>query len=353
MNNTGLKALYEREMAIRPPEVLAAGAPLRQAELDALFLDRGEVRRDLVTWRKECPVCGAIALRERAKAKNWPMAECSACGLLTVMALPTSAAWGTYYSTSRAEAMFQRKVFEGTKHKRFATVDEPRAQWVNRLCPAGGRLLDIGCASGAFLEGMSATPGWECHGVDANPEAVKLAREKGLPNVVCAQLEDYAPSTLYDAITLFSVLAQVNDPLRSLRLLRGVLKPGGRVFIADVNFDGFYAAVVGEDHASNLPPIHKNFFTAETMVTLLRSAGFTDIEVQTPGQLDLVRVWMYWKNGGKNGRITALERMIAHELETDSAALQQLIVDSKASEHMWVTARIGDQGASTPRNGSG
>jgi len=341
MSRTGLKALYEREMAIRPPHVLAEGAPVRQAELDALFLDRGEVRRELVTWRKECPACGSTSLRERAKAKNWPMAECEACGLLTVLALPTSAAWGTYYSTSRAEAMFQRKVFEGTKQKRFATVDEPRARWVNTLCAGGGRLLDIGCASGAFLEAMAASAGWECHGVDANPEAVELAREKGLKNMVYAQLEDYSPATTFDAITLFSVLAQVNDPLRSLRRLRAALKPGGRIFIADVNFDGFYAAVVGDDHASNLPPIHKNFFTAETMVTLLRAAGFHDIEVDTPGQLDLVRVWMYWKNGGQNGRIAALERMIAHELETDSAALQQLIVDSKASEHMWVTARIG------------
>jgi 2-polyprenyl-3-methyl-5-hydroxy-6-metoxy-1,4-benzoquinol methylase len=340
MAKLGLKALYDRERAIRPPDVLAEGARIRQAELNALFFSKGEIREELVTRRTICPMCGESALKERARAKGWPMAGCEACGGVTTLALPTATAWDTYYSTSRAEAMFQRRVYEGTKEQRFTTVDEPRARWIVDRCRAGGpkALLDVGCASGAFLEAMRPASDWECHGIDANPAAVKLAREKGL-RVTAAQFDEYEPARKFDAITFFSVLAQVDDPLRALRCLRRSLVDGGRVFLCDVNFDGFYAAVVGEDHLSYVPPIHRNYFTATTIVTMLEAAGYRNVEVTTPGQLDVVRVWMYWEAGGMAGRNAALHRMIAHELENDSALLQDLVTASRASEHMWVTAR--------------
>jgi 2-polyprenyl-3-methyl-5-hydroxy-6-metoxy-1,4-benzoquinol methylase len=334
-----MKALYEREVAIRPPELLAEGLRLRQAEIDALFLPDGKVREELVTWRKSCPACGAATLRERAPAKRWPMATCSSCGVDTILAVPTNAAWTQFYATSRADAMIHRKVYEGTKAKRIVAVDEPRVRWIKERMPGGGALLDIGCSSGTFLEALDASGGWTCHGIEPNPEAVKAAHEKGLTHVVCTQLEDYTPSARFDALTFFSTFHQLDDPLASLRRLRGFMKPDGRVFAAELNFAGFYAAVTGEDNLNYVPPIVKTFLDSTTIVTLFEAAGFRDVEVTTPGQLDLVRVWMYWQKGGANGKNDALHRMVAHELETNSTRLQELIVESKASEHMWVTAK--------------
>jgi 2-polyprenyl-3-methyl-5-hydroxy-6-metoxy-1,4-benzoquinol methylase/ribosomal protein S27AE len=339
MAQLGFKALYERERAIRPPEVMAEGLRLRQAELDALFFDGAVLRAELVTLRTRCPVCGSPDLRAQRPGKRWPLVTCGSCGTLTVHALPTSAAWSQFYSTSRADALFHRKVYEGTKAKRLATVDEPRVRWITERCPRAGTLLDVGCSSGSFLEVLSAQSQWECHGIEPNPEAVKAAHEKGLANVVCTQLEDYSPRVRFDALTFFSTLHQLDDPLQSLLKLRAHLKPDGRIFAADMNFAGFYAAITGEDNLNFAPPMIKTFLDSRNIVTLLETAGFTDVEITTPGQLDVVRVWMYWTQGGVNGRSDALHRMLAHELAADSSRLQDLIVASGASEHMWVTAR--------------
>ena len=43
----------------------------------------------------------------------------------------------------------------------------------------GGRLLDVGCGSGAFLTHMQAL-GWQAEGVDPDPAAVASARDAGL-----------------------------------------------------------------------------------------------------------------------------------------------------------------------------
>jgi SAM-dependent methyltransferase len=40
----------------------------------------------------------------------------------------------------------------------------------------GGRLLDVGCATGRFLSQMSAL-GWETSGIEADPEAAAKARQ--------------------------------------------------------------------------------------------------------------------------------------------------------------------------------
>jgi len=45
--------------------------------------------------------------------------------------------------------------------------------------PSDGRLLDVGCGSGAFLK-QAEEAGWKVEGVDPDPDAVKLAQDSGL-----------------------------------------------------------------------------------------------------------------------------------------------------------------------------
>lgn len=74
-----------------------------------------------------------------------------------------------------------------------------------------GRLLDIGCGSGAYLARMRDV-GWDVTGVEVDPVAAEVARDRGLK--VFAGVEE-VPGT-FDVVTLNHVIEHVPEPLQLL-----------------------------------------------------------------------------------------------------------------------------------------
>jgi 2-polyprenyl-3-methyl-5-hydroxy-6-metoxy-1,4-benzoquinol methylase len=90
----------------------------------------------------------------------------------------------------------------------------------------GGRLFDVGCGSGAYLE-LMRTLGWQCEGLDPDPGAVEVAARRGF-RVTHSTIEQFPdPTEPFDAITMSHVLEHVIDPAAVLRRLYGWLRPGG------------------------------------------------------------------------------------------------------------------------------
>jgi SAM-dependent methyltransferase len=97
---------------------------------------------------------------------------------------------------------------------------------LRRHRPGKGRLLEVGCAHGFFLEEM-ARRGWDVRGVEIASQAVRQARRRGLKvfrgDLFAAR---FAPSS-FDAVLLGDVLEHVPDPVLLLREIRRILRPGG------------------------------------------------------------------------------------------------------------------------------
>jgi ubiquinone/menaquinone biosynthesis C-methylase UbiE len=105
----------------------------------------------------------------------------------------------------------------------------------------GMRVLDCGCGPGSITVGLAETvaPG-EVVGLDIQPAQVERARalaaERGVPNVrfeVGSVNELPFPDASFDAAFAMTVVEHVRQPLRALREMKRVLKPGGVVGIAD------------------------------------------------------------------------------------------------------------------------
>lgn len=330
------------EARIRPPDKMREMIRLGRDEQDRFFFDEdGRIRNDRVAQRTHCPVCHATAMSASEGMGTWPLAICDDCGARFAQAVGRPEAWTAFYNQSRASEIFQREILEATKGHRATTIQQPQADWVNALVPEGGHLLEVGCAVGAFLEVVGASGRWTVHGIDPAPEAVRIARENGLQNVECSRLEDFQTAESLDALCFFGVLLHLDDALGSLQILTPKMKPGGRIFITEINYAGFDAEIMAEEDPNFVPPRAATLFTASSIETLLEKAGFVDIEVTTPGRLDVARVYQYWQDGGRNGRHDSLDRLVRHEIETGSSQLQTLIQQSKASGHMWATARWG------------
>ncbi len=102
-------------------------------------------------------------------------------------------------------------------------------------------MLDIGCGIGLATFRLAENSGFEIVGVSNNQtqidEANRLAGERGLAGRVSFAFADALalpyPEGSFDVVWLFETLPHL-DRLGALREANRVLKPGGRVVIADM-----------------------------------------------------------------------------------------------------------------------
>ena len=136
-----------------------------------------------------------------------------------------------------------------------------------------GRLLDVGCGSGAFLVRMRGL-GWQVGGVEPDESAARYARDAlGLEVLTGDVSHPDLPEGGFDAVTFWHTLEHVADPLGALRRARRLVRPGGIVVIQAPNGGGVCARLFGADWLGLDLPRHLTHFTDRTMRRAVRAAG--------------------------------------------------------------------------------
>jgi SAM-dependent methyltransferase len=137
----------------------------------------------------------------------------------------------------------------------------------------GGRLLDVGAGSGAFVA-HARRLGWDAEGIDPDPTAVEAAHQKGIPMRLGRLADLEGRESEFDAITLSHVVEHMHNPAHDLRRIHRLLVPGGRLWIATPNLLALGHRLFGRDWVALDPPRHLVLFTPSSLDRLLRHTGF-------------------------------------------------------------------------------
>jgi 2-polyprenyl-3-methyl-5-hydroxy-6-metoxy-1,4-benzoquinol methylase len=159
-------------------------------------------------------------------------------------------------------------------------IQEARRQVVEKRVGVG-RLLDLGSGDGTFVHHM-ASHGWDATGVDFSPAARELALRRRLRGrfLLGSLANDELAGEAFDAVTLWQVLEHIGEPLRVLRRVRDVLRPGGLLVASVPNIDGLSAVLTQERWWGLDVPRHLVHYTPRTLRHAVRAAGLTVVDVR-------------------------------------------------------------------------
>lgn len=253
----------------------------------------------------ECKCCNHIGLEPLYEAKDrlhdkegeFMLYSCLNCGVVTVRPELTNEMAEFYYPgdyicypvpINQEKSAFKR--FD----RKFG-VEKRRKKVEMYTSKSGGRILDIGCATGVFLREMQDY-GWEAYGVEPSKFASDIAiNQQGL-NVYQGYLkEGLFTENFFDVITLWDVFEHLPNPVETLQEIKKILKADGYLVITTPNSNSWERKIFEQYWVGWEVPRHFNIFSEASIIRLLDAQGF-QIEklISFTGMLGAIRLSMYY-----------------------------------------------------------
>ncbi|MDJ0976246.1 MAG: methyltransferase domain-containing protein [Planctomycetota bacterium] len=224
-----------------------------------------------------CPLCRSEA---RAKvvfhSKPKPLVRCPQCGLVRVDPMPTrTEALGQYDDDyfkdpvhGYVDYLADEPVFRAEFRRRLRTI---------RAAGGRGRLLDVGCATGALLLEARAQ-GFVPSGIEPAEETARRAHARTRMPVRASSIEDaLLDRAWYGVITLFDVLEHLVDPVATLAKLRVALRQDGLLAVTVPDLGSWWARASGKRWPMITPWEHLTYYTRRTLTRMLHAAGYARV----------------------------------------------------------------------------
>ncbi len=180
----------------------------------------------------------------------------------------------SYYGGAEDDEKFEGFIEEGLNYFR-----KQRAKKVASLSKNMGRVLDIGCGNGQFLEQVQLFGHIEIFGTEMEGgSAGRAAKIKSLQLQIGELKSDDFEDNYFDVITMFHVFEHLKNPKEYLSVIDEILKSKAYLVISFPNIDSWQAQFFKGKWLHLDPPRHLFFFTPKDFKLLMKQRGYELVE---------------------------------------------------------------------------
>jgi 2-polyprenyl-3-methyl-5-hydroxy-6-metoxy-1,4-benzoquinol methylase len=220
----------------------------------------------------QCPICGSGNVASHAHKPPAEYFACRGCGLIFQHPLPSRDAMVAYADTEYNSGLYREYV--EARAMKLRHFEDRLAQLGSHMQP--GRLLDVGCSCGYFLE-VAAARGFDVRGLEFSSSAIAQASPAVRGRITEGSLEHLATDESFDVISAFDLVEHVPDPIGFLRQCRDHLRPGGTIAVSTPDTGHLLRALMGSRWPMLQPMQHLHLFSKRALQRAFESAGLTTV----------------------------------------------------------------------------
>jgi len=230
--------------------------------------------------RTECPACASEFSRHKFVISSFQINQCINCKSLFVEEVPPEEQLHKIYQDSRYYAL---------DHSSEVRIRQENLRRINAVMQltGKGKILDVGCASGLFLD-IAKELGFETHGIEWAKQNANKAAQKGhilYENSLESFTNQFQHRIRFDVVVCLDVIEHAANPYQFMILLKKCLGDQGLLVISTPNFSGFVARFLGNKNPFFIPPEHLNFFSSRGLAILGQRCGLKAKKKVTFGRL--------------------------------------------------------------------
>jgi len=208
---------------------------------------------------------------------TFKMVKCTHCGLIRQNPRLTWSLQKKYYTDDYTSysTLIQK---EKNALRRF---DRRWSFWRRRTAierfQKGGRLLDIGCGTGLFLEEAKRSNKWNVVGIEPNGRAADYAQQNLNVPILhgrFSEVSETLPPNSFDVIVLWNVLEHLEHPIKDLRIAHNLLKQNGWIVFSIPNMRSLDHKIFKEYWVGWDLPRHLWLFERDILLNILQGLGF-------------------------------------------------------------------------------
>lgn len=222
-----------------------------------------------------CDICGKKTMLKIFEKEGHCFYRCSSCRLEKIYPQP---------SDKQLSEIYNKIYYDAWGTQRDACEQAKKETFRNRLklIPEGKnkKILDCGCAFGYLLE-VARTQGFIPYGMDINPAALEILRQKFPPHQILeGRLEEghFSPGSFY-GIFMNDFLEHVRSPEAILASAYQLLESGGFLVISTPDTNSFTHRIAGR-YWTHYKAEHLFYFNRNNIGVLLRHVHFRLLSVR-------------------------------------------------------------------------
>ncbi len=209
--------------------------------------------------------------------------RCPSCGIIFLSPPLDHEAVRRLYSRDYYQHDFRcgyaESCFDTARHDRL--VDHSLLAFLTNSIPRG-KLLEIGCAGGVFLNAARAS-GFDVQGVELSSAAADFARATfQIPVVTGTVIDARFPDRTFDGVVMADVLEHLPNPVETLEEVWRIMRQGGLlVILSPTQTNTLFSRIglalyglLGKNVTIQLPPYHLFEYRPSSLRNLLHRTGF-------------------------------------------------------------------------------